>query len=161
MFGRTPASGEPELIAGLESARSALVRTEREASAAVAAARTEVVVAQSRVEVFRRGLLGTHAKAWREHAQPLRQQAETVGELETVTVAVQTVVGGLGSSVEPEPRLRFRRTVLGELAAAADAYAAWIEGYLARGRDGLDSATLQRMAAELEMPSEAAETVAA
>jgi hypothetical protein len=37
----------------------------------------------------------------------------------------------------------------------------WIEGYLLRGRDGLDSATLARMAAELELPDLVAEAVAA
>jgi hypothetical protein len=47
------------------------------------------------------------------------------------------------------------------MAGRLDQHAAWIEGYLLRGRDGLDSATLARMAAELEMPDGAAETVAA
>ena len=58
-------------------------------------------------------------------------------------------------------KLEFKRNVLNTEADAADARGSWIEGYLLRGRDGLDSETLARMAAELEMPSDAVETAAA
>jgi hypothetical protein len=160
MIKRAPESGEVQLVAELEQCRESLLQTEADAAAKVGAARCKVTSAQSRLDEHRIGQLTEHAQAWRAHAEDLRRQAEATDALETVVVSVQTTAGGLGDSFEPEPRLRFRRTVLGEMAAAADQYAAWIEGYLLRGRDGLDSETLARMAGELEMP-EPAEPVAA
>jgi hypothetical protein len=53
------------------------------------------------------------------------------------------------------------REVLADEADQADARAQLLSDYLLRGRDGLDSATLARMAAELELPTEAVETAAA
>jgi hypothetical protein len=46
-------------------------------------ARGNVTVAQSRLDAFRRDLVGQHAQAWREHAERLRAQAEDAGD-ETV-----------------------------------------------------------------------------
>jgi hypothetical protein len=162
MVRRAPESGEVQLVAELEQCRELLLQTEADAAARVGAARGKVTAAQSRLDDFRIGQLTEHAQAWRAHAAELRRQAETVDALETVVVSVQTTAGGFGDLFEPEPRLRFRRTVLGEMAAAADQHAAWIEGYLLRGRDGLDSATLARVTAELELPDKAVvETAAA
>jgi hypothetical protein len=156
VFGRSPAEGEPELVAGLESARGELLRVEAEASAAVAAARGNVAVAQSRVDELRRGLVEEYSRAWRVHAEQLRQEAEDAGD-ETLTVPVVRY-GGPDGAVET-PELRYRRVVLAEEAAAADQKASWLDGYLARG-DALDSQTLSGLVAEMVLP-EAAETVAA
>jgi hypothetical protein len=65
-----------------------------------------------------------------------------------------------GDGDSAEPQLRYRRAVLLEWSNARTRVS-WIEGYLPVARDGLDSATLQRTATELEMPTEAAETIAA
>jgi hypothetical protein len=157
-FGRSPAAGEPALIAALESARSELLRIEGEAAAMVAAARTQVVAAQSRVDEFRVGLVREHAAAWREHAQRLREQAEGVGD-ETVVVPVRRF-GGQGDLVEAEPQLRYRRAVLLEQSDAAAQHASWLDGYLQRGV-ALTSQDLAVLVSQLEPLPEAAETVAA
>jgi hypothetical protein len=74
-------------------------------------------------------------------------------------VPVRTFRPGLRDSVEP--KLVYVREVLADEADQADARAQLLSDYLLRGRDGLDSATLARMAAELELPTEAVETAAA
>jgi hypothetical protein len=96
----------------------------------VAAARTRVVAAQSQVDEFRIGLVCEHAAAWREHAARVREGAAAAGDETTVvSVAVQ---GNLdGASVEPQ--LRYKRVVLAEEAAQAEARAAHLQGYLQRG----------------------------
>ena len=154
---RRDGNGGVELVAELESARSELVRIEREASAAVAAARSRVVVAQSRVDVFRRDLVAQHATAWRRHTVVLRERAVEAGDAtQVVSVAVS---GGLEGS-RMEPRLTFVRNVLSDEAAAADRQADWLSGYLLRG-DQLAGSDLERLVSQLEPLPEAAETVAA
>jgi hypothetical protein len=154
-FGRLPGPGEVQLVADLETAREALLRSEREASAAVAAARGQVAAAQSRVDEFRVRLVREHAAAWRERAQRLRREAEDAGD-STIVVPVRTVGGLDGDSVEPQ--LRYRRAVLLESAGQADRRSTWIDGDLARG-DALDSQALAALVSQLDpLPDEAAET---
>ena len=156
-FGSSPEAGEVQLVAELENARSNLLRTESEASAAVAAARGQVTAAQSRVDEFRIGLVREHAQAWRAYAEELRRQADDCGD-ETVIVPVDRF-GGHGDSVEAEPQLRYRRVVLAEEAAAADGKAAWLEGYLLRGH-ALTSQDLAVLVSQLK-PLLQADAVAA
>ena len=145
LLARSAVSDEPQLVAELEQARGELRQIEAEASAAVAAAQGQVTAAQGRVDDFWRGLIREHVSAWREHAEMLRRQSETVGD-ETVVTSVR-VYGGVGSSGDLEPLLRFKRTLLLEEADQADQRAEWLSNQLLRDPD---SALLARVVGELE-----------
>jgi hypothetical protein len=153
LLGRSPESGEVALAAALETARSELVRVEGEASAAIAAARNSVNVAQSRLDDSRLGTIERAAQAWRQEAERLRRRADETNELETVVVRV-AVFGGPNGGSEVVPELRFKQAELNAEAARADAKAQLYENYTLRGRD---SAMLATVVAELELPAEAAD----
>jgi hypothetical protein len=156
-FGRSPAEGEPQLVAELTNARDRLVQVQRAAEIELAAARAEVVKAQGAVDKFRVGLVREHADAWRGHAEDWRRRAAAAGDETTVvSVAVQ---GGLDGT-RMEPRLQFTRNVLSDEADAADQRAEWLDGYLQRG-DALQGDALAVLVGQLEPLPEAAETVAA
>jgi hypothetical protein len=148
-------AGEVELAAALEQARTNLVATEQEASAAIANARSSVSLAQSRLDDHRLDVIGRAAQTWRTHAEALRKRAAETDGLETTVIAVTTFGGADGVTTRPE--LIFVRTQLLEQADGADVKAQLYENYVSRGRD---SAMLTTVVAELELPAEAVEPVA-
>jgi hypothetical protein len=157
-FGRAPEEGEPELVAALEMARGELIRVEGEAATAVGDARSSVTLAQSRLDVFRRDLIRSHAAEWRRHAERLRLRAAESGD-ETTVVSVM-VQGGVDGA-RMEPRLEFTRNVLADQAARADATASHLEGRLLAG-DALAGESLALLVTQLEpLPDEALESTAA
>ena len=104
--GRAPASsGEVQLVAELEQARTTLLEVEQQAATAVGNARAAVTSAQSRVDEWRLGQVSKSAQSWRRRAQELRRQASEAGD--STTVISRTVLGGMGGS-ELVPELIFR-----------------------------------------------------
>jgi hypothetical protein len=143
---RSPVSGEAALVAELESARDALIQVQRAAEINVAAARGAVLVAQGRMDEFRRSLVREHVEAWRQRAGVLRQRAVEAGDETTiVAVAVQGVLDG----ARMEPRLEYVRNLLQAEADQADQTTSWLEGYLARG-DSLAGESLALLVSQLE-----------
>jgi hypothetical protein len=151
MSGRLPEPNEVALVAELERARSALVRTEQEAATAIGNARGKVGMAQAALDIFRRDLVERHVAAWRAHAEDVRRRAAESGDETVVTTVV--VQGGLDGD-RTEPRLAFVRNILGDEAAAAERYADWLQGYLARG-ENLTSQDLGTLVGQLEPLPEA------